>query len=101
MVENLLRKQPCVYMMANKRHGTLYIGVTSDVVRRAWQHRTGAADGFTKRYGLDKLVWFEFHETMNDAIKHEKAMKKWLRAWKTSLIDKTNPPWRDLLQDLV
>ena len=76
-------KHPAVYMLASQRNGTLYIGVTSDLVQRIWQHREGLADGFTKQYGLKILVWYEQHETMESAISREKAMKKWLRKWVT------------------
>ena len=84
-------KQPCVYMLASKRNGTLYVGVTSDLVRRAWEHRNEAAEGFTKKYSVHVLVWFESHETMESAISREKAIKAWKRAWKVELIEKENP----------
>lgn len=78
-------KQPCVYMMASGRNGTLYVGVTADLIARVHQHRTGAIEGFTKQYGVKLLVWFEFHETMAEAIAREKLIKNWRRAWKTDL----------------
>jgi putative endonuclease len=89
-------KQPAVYMLASQRNGTLYIGVTSNLVQRIWQHREGLADGFTKQYGVKMLVWYEQHETMESAISREKAMKKWLRKWKLATIEETNPNWVDL-----
>jgi len=94
-------RQPCVYILASKRNGTLYVGVTSDVVRRAWQHRAGEIEGFTKRYGVHRLVFAEFHETMSGAITREKRMKKWRRAWKLLLIERDNPSWRDLYEAYV
>lgn len=89
-------KMPCVYMLASKRNGTLYVGVTSDLVRRVWQHRSELAEGFTKRYGVHRLVWYEVHETMESAILREMALKRWNRAWKIRLIQETNPAWKDL-----
>lgn len=94
-------KQPCVYILANRRNGTLYTGVTSNLVERAWQHKNGLADGFTKKYGIHTLVWFESHETMASAIGREKAIKEWHRAWKLSMIESMNPQWRDLYDDIV
>ena len=81
-------KQPCVYILASERNGTLYVGVTSDIVRRAWEHRTGQSDGFTKHYDVHRLVYAEFHETMTDAISREKRVKKWRRVWKLQLIER-------------
>ena len=94
-------KQPCVYILASKRNGTLYIGVTSDLVRRAWEHRTGELEGFTKQYGVYRLVYAEFHASMADAIVREKRMKHWRRAWKIELIERDNPDWRDLYDEFV
>ena len=94
-------KYPTVYMLASQRNGTLYIGVTSDLIKRIWQHREGLADGFTKQYGVKTLVWYEQHETMDSAISKEKAMKKWLRKWKLSTIEKFNPEWRDLWPEII
>jgi putative endonuclease len=85
-----------VYIMTNRAHGTLYIGVTNDIGRRVWEHKGGVAEGFTKRYGLDKLVWYEPHDDIHLAIQREKTMKTWQRAWKVRLIEKTNPTWDDL-----
>ncbi|MBU1663914.1 MAG: GIY-YIG nuclease family protein [Gammaproteobacteria bacterium] len=94
-------KQPCVYLMASKRNGTLYIGVTSDLIRRVWEHKQGAVEGFTKKYGVHMLVWFEMHQDMYAAITREKALKEWKRAWKLELIERGNPTWRDLYDELV
>ena len=92
--------QPCAYIMASRRHGTLYIGVTSNIVQRADQHRRGLLPGFTRDYGIRWLVWFEVHETMESAIIREKRLKEWQRAWKIELIEATNPEWLDLAIDL-
>ena len=89
-------KQPAVYIMANKRNGTLYTGVTSNLVQRVWQHREGVADGFTKRYGCKRLVWFEMADTMDSAICREKQIKAGSRAKKLALIEAVNPEWNDL-----
>jgi putative endonuclease len=89
-------KQPCVYILASKPHGTLYVGVTSDVSRRVWEHKTGAVAGFTTRYAVDRLVYAEAHASMEEAILREKQLKKWRRAWKIELIERDNPTWRDL-----
>jgi len=89
-------KQPCVYLMASRRNGTLYVGVTSDLVQRTWQHKSELQNGFTKRYGVHLLVWYELHDTMESAIQREKAIKEWKRRWKLELIEKENPQWRDL-----
>jgi len=90
-----------VYMMASQRNGTIYIGVTNDLAKRAWEHRHGVADGFTKKYGVKRLVWFEPFEDIAEAIAVEKRMKRWLRAWKLEAIEKLNPDWRDLAEDLT
>jgi len=84
-------KQPCVYLLASRRNGTLYVGVTSDLVKRMWEHRNHVVAGFTKKYGVDKLVWYEPHPCMESAIQREKAIKEWKRAWKLNLIEKKNP----------
>ena len=89
-------KQPCVYILASKRNGTLYVGVTSDVVKRGWEHRNGLVEGFTKKYSIHSLVYYEMHENMLAAITREKQIKKWNRAWKLRLIEQGNPQWRDL-----
>jgi putative endonuclease len=89
-----------VYLMTNKKNGTLYVGVTSDISRRAWEHRDGVIDAFTKRYGLKRLVYAEFHEDIRDAIRREPRIKKWPRAWKVRLIHADNPNWDDLYERL-
>ncbi|MBP3984458.1 GIY-YIG nuclease family protein [Pseudoxanthomonas helianthi] len=94
-------RQPCVYILASDRNGTLYTGVTSDLVGRTWQHKEHVVDGFTKRYGVTKLVWYEIHGVMESAISREKQIKKWRREWKMRLIDESNPSWRDLWTDIT
>ena len=94
-------KQPCVYMLASRRNGTLYVGVTSDLVKRIGQHQNDLVEGFTKRYVVHDLVWFELHDEMQAAIKREKNIKAWQRAWKIEMIEQANPEWRDLYQDLL
>ena len=94
-------KNPAVYLLASRYRGTLYVGVTSDLVQRIWQHKQGLVDGFTKKYGVHVLVWFEMHATMSDAIAHEKRIKEWKRAWKVELIEAVNPRWRDLYEKLL
>ena len=90
-----------VYLLASARNGTLYLGVTSDLVKRVWEHREGLADGFTKRYDVKHLVWFEIHAEALSAITREKQLKKWNRDWKLNLIHQGNPDWRDLYDDLT
>ncbi len=97
----MTNKRPCVYILANRRNGTLYTGVTNDLSRRAWEHRSDAVEGFTRRYGVKMLVYVEFHDTMPEAIQSEKRLKKWRRAWKLELIERHNPQWRDLYDDLT
>jgi len=94
-------KQPCVYILASKRNGTLYVGVTSDLVQRVWQHKNDLVEGFTKRYRVHRLVWFELFGTIDVAIAREKAIKEWKRAWKIRLIQETNPEWSDLYDELL
>ena len=94
-------KQAYVYLLASERNGTLYIGVTADLVQRVWQHKNDHVAGFTKRYGVHTLVWYEAHESMESAIRREKAIKEWKRAWKLELIEKENPKWRELYEDIV
>jgi putative endonuclease len=94
-------KQPAVYITANRRNGTLYTGVTSNLPQRVWQHREGVADGFTKRYGCKMLVWFEVHEIMEAAILREKQIKAGSRKKKLALIEAFNPQWRDLFGDIA
>jgi putative endonuclease len=94
-------RQPAVYILASKRNGTLYIGVTSDLVKRAWEHKNNLAEGFTKRYGVHRLVYYELHEDMVSAIRREKQMKKWNRSWKRELIERQNSDWRDLWEGII
>ena len=94
-------KTPCVYILASKPNGTLYIGVTANLVQRVWWHRNDFVEGFTKRYRIHSLVWYEVHDTMESAIGREKAMKKWKRMWKVELIEKANPMWLDLYDGIV
>src|SRR5438874_2082136 len=94
-------KQPATYIMANKRNGTLYTGVTSDLVKRVWQHREGSAEGFTKRYGCKMLVWYELGDNMEHAILREKQIKAGSRTRKLALIEAMNPEWRDLWPDIA
>ena len=97
----MIEKRPCVYILASQRNGTLYVGVTSDLARRVWEHKEGTMEGFTKDYGVHNLVFYEFHETMNDALTRERRIKKWRRQWKLDLIEQNNPQWRDLYGDLA
>ena len=90
-----------VYIMTNQPNGTLYVGVTSDIARRAWEHRNGVVDGFTRRYGLTRLVYCERHATIIAAIQREKTIKHWRRTWKTELIESANPNWDDLYETLA
>jgi putative endonuclease len=94
-------KQPCVYIMASARHGTLYVGVTSQLPARIWQHKTGALGGFTSRYGVHLLVWYEVHEEMLAAIAREKQLKAGSRLKKIQLIESQNPQWRDLYEGIL
>ena len=94
-------KQPCVYIVANKRNGTLYTGVTSNLPKRAFEHRTGLVKGFSARYECKMLIWYELHETMVDAITRKKQIKSGSRARKLSLIEDLNPDWRDLYESLI
>ena len=94
-------RQPAVYILASRRNGTLYTGVTSDLVKRGWQHRNDVTEGFTKQYGVHTLVYYELHRSMAEAIRREKQMKKWNRAWKIELIERGNAEWRDLWPDIT
>ena len=93
--------QAAVYILSSKPNGTLYIGVTSDLVKRVWQHKNDVIDGFTKEHAVHDLVYFELHEDMVSAITREKQMKAWKRQWKINLIEESNPQWRDLYSDLL
>ncbi len=99
--EGILERRPCVYVLASKERGTLYVGVTSDLIKRIREHQNNLVDRFTKKYRVHHLVWYEQHDTMEAAILREKAIKEWKRAWKLELIEKTNPSWRDLYPGLV
>jgi putative endonuclease len=90
-----------VYILASRRNGTLYIGMTDDIAKRIWQHREGIIPGFTKRYGVKMLVWVEAHDSRESAFLRERQVKKWNRSWKLRLIEKENPAWRDLWDDLL
>jgi len=96
-----LNKQPAVYILASKRNGTLYTGVTSDLVKRIWEHKNNLAEGFTRRYGVHRLVRYELHENMESAIQREKRLKEWKRVWKLELIERTNPDWQDLYDKII
>jgi putative endonuclease len=98
---NTVDKQFYVYILASKRNGTLYIGVTSNLIQRVWHHKHKLVEGFTKKYGVDKLVYYEVHSNAHSAITREKQMKKWRRAWKLQLIEETNPDWRDLYDNIA
>ena len=93
-------KQPAVYIVASQRNGTLYIGVTSDLIGRIWQHREGVVEGFPRTYEAKILVWYEMHATMESAIMREKAIKKWKRSWKSRLIEERNPDWIDFWPEI-
>jgi putative endonuclease len=90
-----------VYILASRRNGTLYTGMTDDLVKRVWQHRNGLTPGFTRRHGVKMLVWFELHESRESAFRRERQLKQWSRWWKLSLIEQTNPDWRDLWPDIA
>jgi len=96
-----MEKQPAVYIVASGRNATLYTGVTSNLVGRTWLHREHVLEGFTQRYGVVKLVWYELHGDMHSAITREKQIKKWNRAWKVELIEKSNPYWNDLWDEIT
>lgn len=94
-------KQPAVYIITNKPNGVLYIGVTSDLVKRVWEHKNKLVDGFSNKYNLQYLVYYEVHEDMSEAIVREKQIKKWNREWKVNLVNEINPEWSDLYQSIV
>ena len=94
-------RQPAVYMVASKRNGTLYVGVTSNVAKRVWEHKNNVVEGFTRRYGLHRLVWYEVHETMESAIVREKRIKSWRRIWKLELIEAAHPDGEDLYDAIL
>jgi len=94
-------KQPCVYILASQRNGTLYVGVTSNLVKRTWEHKSDFVESFTKKYGVHILVYYEPHADIASAITREKQIKKWNRAWKIELIEAGNPEWRDLWLEIL
>ncbi|MFC5549687.1 GIY-YIG nuclease family protein [Massilia aerilata] len=94
-------KSSYVYILASKPYGPLYIGVTSNLIRRVWEHREGVVDGFSKQYGVKQLVWFEVHSEIIHAITREKQIKKWNRDWKVNLVQQSNPDWRDLFDEIA
>ena len=96
-----MNRQPAVYILASKRNGTLYVGVTSDLIKRVWEHKNNVVKGFTERYSVHQLVWYELHETMESAIRKEKMLKNWKRVWKLELIERSNPNWQDLYETVV
>ena len=96
-----MERVPCVYILARASHSTFYTGVTSQLVGRVWQHREGVADGFTKRYALHLLVWFQSTESIEAAISREKQLKNWKRDWKVALVEKANPGWADLYEGIL
>jgi putative endonuclease len=96
-----MEREYYVYIVANRKHGAIYTGVTNDLVRRVHEHREGVVDGFTREHGCKHLVWFETHTDIDAAIQREKRIKKWLRTWKDELIEATNPDWRDLWWEII
>jgi putative endonuclease len=96
-----MTKQPAVYILTSQRNGTLYIGVTSNLQKRIWEHKNNLIEGFTKKYGVHQLVYYELHQDMMSAITREKQMKKWNRAWKVELIERQNPEWKDLWEGII
>jgi len=96
-----MEKNYFVYIVASQRNGTLYVGVTSDLIKRVWEHKNKLADGFTARYDVNKLVYYEHFLDAENAIRREKRFKKYNRKWKTDLIEKINPDWKDLYEDLI
>jgi len=96
-----MKRQPTVYILANNQNGTLYVGVTSDLVKRVWEHKNDLIEGFTRKYGVHQLVYYEMHTDMLTAITREKQLKKWNRAWKLELIEEKNPQWKDLWGEIL
>ena len=96
-----MERQPTLYIMASKPNGTLYIGATSDLVKRVWEHKNNSVDGFTNKYEVHRLVYYELHADMLSVITREKQLKKWNRAWKLELIEEKNPEWKDLWDEIV
>ena len=96
----MFQKEYYVYILSSKKYGTLYVGVTSDLAKRIYEHRQGSVDGFTNKYGVHRLVYYEIHEDVHEAILREKQLKKWRREWKINLIEKNNPDWLDMYCEL-
>ena len=96
-----MEKRPVVYILASKRNGTIYIGVTSNLIKRAFEHKSDVVEGFTRKYAVHRLVYFEFHSSMEAAILREKQIKKWRRKWKVVLIETSNPTWHDLWPEII
>jgi putative endonuclease len=96
-----MEKHPCVYILSSQNNETLYVGVTSNLIKRIWEHKNSVTPSFTERYGVYILVWYELHPSMESAIRREKALKNWNRSWKKRLICQKNPFWKDLYQDLL
>ncbi len=96
-----MERHPCVYILASNKYGTIYTGVTSNLVKRVWEHKSNAVDGFTKKYKVHTLVWHEQHEIISSAIQREKNIKDWKRSWKIRLIEDLNPNWHDLYTGLL
>ena len=96
-----MERQPCVYLLASERNGTLYTGVTSDLLKRVWEHKNNVVEGFTSKHCVHTLVWYELHATMESAIQREKSIKNWKRAWKIKVIELMNPHWHDLYEELI
>ena len=96
-----MEKQPAVYILASKRNGTLYIGVTSNLIKRVWEHKNDKVEGFTSKYKVHTLVWYEVHDTMESALVREKRLKGWKRQWKIDMIEKGNPDWQDLYAKII
>ncbi len=96
-----MEKQPCVYLLASSKKGTLYIGVTSDLIKRVWEHKNNVVEGFTQTHNVHLLMWYEQHIEMTSAIEREKSIKNWKRDWKINLIEEQNPEWEDLYESLL
>ena len=96
-----MERQPSVYILASHRNGTLYTGVTSNLLKRVWEHKNNVVEGFTQKHNVHSLVWYEVHDTMDTAIQREKAIKNWKRAWKIKRIEDINPQWRVLYSDFM
>lgn len=97
----MIDKQPCVYILASQRNGTLYTGVTSNLVKRIWEHKNDMVEGFTSKYSVHTLVWYEVHESLESAITREKQVKNWKREWKIKTIEQANPEWQDLYECIL